>query len=203
METLIWYSVPGAIASIAIIATNPELFATDGSKVLATLAVPILGFFLHQFYRVLFEARKGFGHKSRTALDHIQNEIASKCGIADCDRDKAFLIWEITFYDDQFPSSLREHIRGAWHYILSFRSAVFAAILGVSWITFQYCVGTKQLHLVKVSAVEVMFGIVFALKARYTHKSLMRQELAATFRWHELFAATCERLLTMPAASRR
>ena len=167
------------------------------------MAVPALGFFLHQFYRVLFEACGGFANKSRTALDHIQNEIALNGGITDCDRDKAFLIWEITFYDDGFLSPFRDHDRGAWHYILSFRSAVFAAALGLSWTIFRYSVGTKQLHLLAVAAVEFALGVVFALKSRTSYQSLVRQELAAVFRWRELFATTCERLQKLPAATRR
>jgi hypothetical protein len=87
METLIWFSVPGAILGIAIIAASPTLVQSDGSKFLAAVAVPVFGFFVHQFYRVLFEVRGGFSCKTRTALDRIQNEIASNSGIVDCDRD--------------------------------------------------------------------------------------------------------------------
>jgi len=79
---------------------------------------------------------------------------------------------------------------------LSFRSAVFAAGLGLSWAIFRYFLDMKQHHLLAIAALEAAFGAVFALKAHASHESLIKQELAAALKWHELFAATCERLHT-------
>lgn len=103
METLLWFSLPGAILAIAVIGTNPTLVQSEGGKFLAAIAVPAAGFGIHQFYRVLFEVSGGFERKSRIALDHIQSKIEPKSGSKESKRNKAFLIWEITFYSDEFP----------------------------------------------------------------------------------------------------
>ncbi len=198
MENLIWFSAPGAVLAIAIICTNPGLVKTDVSGFLAAVAVPVLGFGIHQFYRLLFEMTGGFARKSRPALKHIQNVIAPENGIENCDREKAFLIWETTFYSDEFPSSFRDHNRGAWHYILSFQSTALAAVLGASWIGVSYCIGSRPSHPAEFVLGEVAAGIVFALKGHYTYQSLMKQELASTFAWYSLFAKTSEALQEMP-----
>ncbi len=198
METFIWFSVPGAVLLCAIVITHPALIQSEGNKVLGAVAVPTLGFGVHQFYRLVFEILGGFEGKWRTALNRIQSEFAPNSGIEDCKRRKAFLIWETTFYGDKFPSAFRDHNRGAWRYILSFQSTVFAAALALGWTVLWYCLGGRQQHLGATVALEVLVGLVFALKAEYTRKSIVRQEYAATFAWCRLFAKTCEMLQKMP-----
>ena len=94
-------------------------------------------------------------------------------------------------------SAFREHDRGAWHYILSFRGTVFAAVLGLLWTAFWYFAQGRQPRLLAVAAAEVAVGLAFAFKAKYSYKSLVRQEVAATFVWYELFVTTCEKLQKM------
>ena len=119
MESLIWFSIPGAVLVFAIVSTNQAWFQSDGSKVLAAVAVPAVGFCVHQLYRLLFELNGGFESKSRIALTRIQSEFAPKGKFKSRKLPKAFLIWETTFYSNEFPSPFRDHDRGAWRYILS------------------------------------------------------------------------------------
>jgi hypothetical protein len=198
METLLWFSLPGAILAIAVIGMDPILVQSEGSKFLAAAVVPAVGFGVHQFYRILFEVSGGFKRKSRTALDHIQSKIAPNSGIKDCKREKAFLIWETTFYSDEFPSPFRDHDRGTWHYILSFQSAAFAAALSLCWLGFSYWIRAKQSHLATIAVIEVVIGLIFALKSKTSYVSLIRQELAVTFIWCDLFTKTSEKIRDMP-----
>jgi hypothetical protein len=197
METLIWYSAPGAVLAIAILDIWPALIKTDGSSFLVAVALPVLGFGIHQFYRLLFEITRGFERQSRPALKRIRDEIASKNGIANCSPKKAFLIWETTFYGNGIPTPFREHDRNAWHFILSFESTALAAALGVCSLVLSCCFGARPSHLAWIVLAEALIGVIFALKAHFTYQSLMRQELVSTFVWYDAFAKTCEMLQTM------
>lgn len=81
---------------------------------------------------------------------------------------------------------------------MSFQSAAFAAALSLGWVGFFYWIGAKRHHLGAITVIEVVFGLIFDLKSKSTYKSLMRQELAVTFVWDDLFGKIREKIQKMP-----
>ena len=126
MNELIWFSIPGAVLLYAARILFPSLRASPDALVIA--AAPVIGFLFHQLYRTLFELCGGWESPRRAVLSAIRSAYA----ISDTDRHTIFLIWETTIYSDGIPDGFRDHDRGTWHYIMSFRSiSLSAALAGI------------------------------------------------------------------------
>jgi hypothetical protein len=177
MEQLIWFSVPGSIVLYAIYLLVPNVGAAPPALLVGT--APMLGFVIHQTYRTLFEACRGWESQRRPVLTLIQQAYK----LEKAQRHTAFLIWETNFYSDNIPAAFRDHNRNMWHYVMSFRSASFAAAAAAAALALSVvlrCTQTPPLLTVVGFAV---LGGMFWLKGRLTYLSLTRQEEAA-FRLH-------------------
>ena len=205
MDRLIWFSMPGAVLVPAIVACVPELSnfkITEGEAVLLAITIPFVGFVLHQVYRMLFEATGSFARGSRPVIRPIQQEYSASAPNTKVSRKDAFLIWEITFYSEPFPNSFREHDRGAWHYVFSFWSVSFAALIAMASLVL--CGLPVELNSVTPIALhpqtlllvgELAMFIVFYIKGKQTFDSLMRQEVAAFWRHRHAFDQTADAIL--------
>ncbi|MBI3799287.1 MAG: hypothetical protein HY268_20270 [Deltaproteobacteria bacterium] len=203
LEQLIWYTVPGALVVAAMLLVWPHVLQPDGMTALIIAGTPLLGFVIHQAYRLFFEWRGGFTQESRRSLDILWQAIARPCGFENSDHryTKSFLIWEITFYGEEIPEGFRGHDRGAWHYILSFRasswSSFFAAFILVWAILWRTYTNTQQgslFYLIIAALVAVAVGFIFCFKGKQTHESLMNQEIAVIYRYAEKFSETARKL---------
>jgi hypothetical protein len=195
MEELIWFSIPGALLATAIMTVWPETIDTEPKAIVWVILVPAIGFVVHQLYRLIFEASGGYARKSRSVLQHIINLTDHK-DIKD--NKKAFLVWEIAFYSDKFPVAFRDHDRGAWHYILSFWSISFSAVIscllcGVGFVL----VSSIGVRVLLVAIGELIIAIIFYLKGRSTYKSLIQQEVAILYTNKDLFLSVLGNLREM------
>jgi len=176
MKQLIWFSVPGAFLVFAFVVTYP---GSVGPHAVAALiaGTPVIGFLLHQGFRVVFELCKGFESQHRSVL----NQIADDFGLQGKDRlRQAFEIWEITFYGKDFPPAFRDHDRGAWHYILSFWSGALAGPIGLILLAVLTCWYDSHVRLAIFTVAPLSVSVVIlALKGYQTYRSLVAQELAA------------------------
>lgn len=173
MNDLIWFSIPGAIALYALY----FLFPTLGTAPAAVLvgAAPVLGFIIHQAYRMIFEWFEGWESPRRPVIALIQQAY----GITKAQKRTAFLIWETTFYSDRMPEAFRDHNRGMWHYVMSFRSVCLAAgASSIALVLVPFCAGIARPPIWTVIGFAIT-TLVFWLKGRFTYLSLIRQEVAA------------------------
>jgi hypothetical protein len=143
----------------------------------------MLGFVLHQAYRTLFEAFRGWESPRRPVLALIRDAY----GIGETQEHTPYLIWEITFYSDDLPGPFRDHVRGVWHYIMSFRSVSFAAGLSAVALIVPWLLKLPDRPSLLAVAGFVLLAALFWLKARLTYLSLGRQELVAFQRYREAF----------------
>lgn len=184
MSELIWFSIPGSlvVATLLYVGRWPDIDKV-GNALLTAGAVPLIGFIIHQGFRCLFEQWVGFQWRGRRVISEIQQHWQAD----NIDQRRAFLIWESTFYSDDFPESFREHDRGAWHYILSFWSGAFAAGLTVLVVSIWYsCVA---------SLVLIVVGVVLGVKGYQTWDSLCDQELQMFRRYRHLFQESRDALI--------
>jgi hypothetical protein len=194
MEELIWFSMPGAVFVAAVVALWPEAVDTDPKAILLVILVPLAGFVLHQLYRLLFEWTGGYARKSRSVIHYIKDKLAPQKGVELEELREAFMVWELTFYGDEFPAAFRSHDRRAWHYILSFwsiaLSGIIASLLGALWCCFKSC---SALHLgVALSGLAV--AALFYLKGGSTYDSLVEQEEELAMSRADLFYPALEKL---------
>jgi hypothetical protein len=162
---------------------------------------PLLGFVIHQIYRLYFEWRGGFAQESRRSLDILWQVIARPCGFQNPEHryTKSFLIWEVTFYSDGIPESFRNHDRGAWHYIISFKSSFYSSLLATLTlfiaITYRCYNNTLQDNLLfLVGAIMIVIAFILCFKGKQTHESLMDQEIAVIYRYAKEFSETARKL---------
>jgi len=187
MNELIWFSVPGAIVLVALSLSGGDVLPKDGTALVGL--APVVGFTIHQLFRVVFEAAGGWHWKHRSVV----TEIASAYGLRE--RHDAFLVWELAFYSNDIPEPFRAHDRGAWHYTLSFLSCTLAAVLSGMLLAFLppgVCVLNLQSTLL---ATALLFGI----KAYQTFRVLNRQEVALFTTHRETFNTVRDRLFPPPS----
>lgn len=170
MNELIWFSIPGAIVLGALgIAIPPDFYDLSTDTIPAFIvAIPVLGFIIHQLWRTIFEFLLGgyASEKTRTVI----SDLMKKYGLTN---KSAYLVWELTFYSDKFPDSFRQHNRGAWHYIMSFSSCALACLLALIIVAIS-CICFKGWIIILFLFLCVMFFI----KAWTTLKSINSQESA-------------------------
>lgn len=130
MEELIWFSIPGAVLAISVVLVWPTVIETPTNAILLATLVPVIGFIIHEFYRLIFELSGGFARKSRLVLHGIIL-LANHVDVPLSNLKQAHLIWVLTFYSDDFPKAFRDHGRGTWHYIFSFWSICVSAIISL------------------------------------------------------------------------
>lgn len=190
MLELIWFSIPGAVFIFAAYSLWPAV--ADSEPILLIILVPIAGFVIHQSFRLLFEIYGGYSRKSRDALIYIQGLVNEKHKMQ-IDIKQAFIIWELAFYSDKISSSFRDHDRGAWHYILSFWSVSFSALLSsvmILWVS-----NLDSIHLLYVFVFELFIAVMFFYKANLTHRSLLLQEKAIVQLDNDAFLDVAEKIL--------
>lgn len=193
MNELIWYSIPGAVVTYVIYLFFPGLLhETTGDKggaIAGVLATPIFGFVAHQFFRTLFEA---FRIWERPCCRSVLRHISVKYKPSDKDHG-SFLIWDLTFYSQVFPQSLKDHQRSMWHFTLSFWSVAFTSLLGLgALVVARLCGWTFDDSLCWPLCILVFLVALFTSKGFLTYQQLMREELE-TFRIYEkLFEATAK-----------
>ncbi len=187
--------MPGFVAVGSVAVLWPSTLATGEGVAVLALAAPALGFALHQFFRVGFEATGGFARRSRTSLDALMELAQSEQHRVD--RWQAFMAWEVTFYGSAVPEAFRSHDRGGWHYILSFWSIAFAA--GVSFVlaVVAMLAGFAQcgwLSLAGLVVGQAVVGLGFFWKGRQTFSVLVAQETAVIRLYRDAFADTLRKL---------
>jgi hypothetical protein len=194
VEELIWFSMPGAVIVMAVITVWPSTVDSDSKVLLWVVLVPVIGFIIHQLYRLIFESTGGFARKSRKVLRYISTVLAPRENIAVPNLERAFLIWETTFYSGDFPAPFRDHNRGTWHYILSFWSISLSAILALLLCLIGYFVITPNVNILLVAIGELFISVLFYLKGRSSYQSLVKQEIAVVHNREELFLTTLKKL---------
>lgn len=177
MNELIWFSIPGAVGLCALHLAFPN--SDWNNKVLVIASAPVLGFTVHQLYRTIFEARRGWETDRRPVLALIRKEYK----IRTSNKQMPFLIWETTFYSNAIPDSFRQHNRNSWHYVMSFWSVAFTSFVsGLALACVPAFWQTSGMAVVQLALFAGLF-ILFWYKGRLTHSSLTEQECAA-FRLH-------------------
>ena len=194
MEELIWFSIPGAVFTIALVTIFPSLIESDAKSVVLALSVPVTGFIIHELFRLLFELTGGFARKSRKVIDFLMQEIAPTENIKLSSRESAFMVWEITFYSDGIPSSFLNHDRGAWHYLLSFWGISMTAFIAACFCLIAYFVVRQGTIPIWVALFEALVGVTFYWKGLTTYRSLVEQEIAIVKMHKELFVKTLKAL---------
>lgn len=195
MESLIWFSMPGAILTATIALLWPATIAETSRATLMALATPLIGFVLHQAFRVWFEASGRFARNSRRSIDDILT-IARSIDMQ-LTRDQAFLVWETTFYSSSFPASFRDHDRGAWHYILSFWGMGFAAGVSSIFLIFCFLSGMSSVSFSTLAIALVLMvtiGLLLYWKAKQTYRALLDEECAMIRLHRNLFIETLKSL---------
>lgn len=188
MDQLIWFSIPGAVFLFAVASIFPTSFNTEPKIIILVASVPVVGFIIHQTFRLIFELTGGFARKSRKVLAYLSTRFSEHEG-SRIDNVKAFLIWETTFYSSKFPAAFRDHDRGSWHYILSFWSICASALIaGVFCVVFFFV--TRQVNLLWVGIGEFAIALIFWLKGNTSYRSLNNQEVWVVRSNYELFAET-------------
>lgn len=192
MEQLLWYSIPGAVLGLPIACIRPEIFSSSSHSIIAVVLLPVIGFIFHQFFCLCFERTGGFARKSRKSLDCIKKELTRQENAEDLDQNRAFLVWEITFYGKEFPAAFFDHDRRCWHYILSFWSIALAAFVVFALVTLSLLFHVANYPLFLLALVELILSLVFYLKGKSTYDNLIRQEIAVFRRHKELFQDTLD-----------
>ncbi len=169
MEQLIWFSIPGAL----LCATLFVVCSSSADEIVLWIAVaPVIGFVVHQVFRLGFEVAGGFASKRRKVLYHIIQDLEV------VSYKQAFLVWEVTFYSNDMPASFRDHDRGAWHYILSFWGISLAAFVSLGLCLLGYLLVAHRSDVLYMALAQLVVLVIFALKGWTTYQSLMEQELA-------------------------
>lgn len=197
MQELIWFSIPGFVMAAAIVAVWPSSIDSEPKTVLWIVLVPVIGYIIHQLFRLIFEATDGFARKSRTVLHHISTVLAPRENIPAPDLKQAFLVWETVFYSDEFPAPFRDHDRGAWHFILSFWSISFSATIALILCLIDYFFISSDEYLLGIAFGEFSIALIFYLKGGSTYQSLTRQETAIVYNYEKIFLATLKKLKDM------
>lgn len=188
VEELIWYSIPGVITAVAIIAVWPHLVDCQAKAILGILFIPTLGFIVHQIFRLIFEKHMGgFAPESRRAVRFVR-ELA-KIEDVQLSHQEAYVVWATAHYDARYPSAFRQHDARCWHYILSLQGAALAAALGGlialgAW--FVCC----RFSLLGLGVVEFGLAYFFYLKARSTYEMVQDEEVAVVRNNECLFRQT-------------
>lgn len=189
MKELIWYSMPGALLMTAIAIVWPESIDTDGKRLVFAALIPLVGFAVHQAFRTAFEATGGYERKSRKVLGTIVATLAPTAGRVLSSRHQAFLVWETSFYSDDFPAPFREHDRDAWHFILSFWGMALAGFTGTLVFLGAYFFQATHHRLLVAALIEFAIAGMFTAKGWLTYRSLVAQEEAVAQQSPDVFSA--------------
>lgn len=197
MDKLIWFSIPGAILILPLVLLLPQGFLErDWVVGIILIDIPIIGFIIHQLWRLFFELFGGYTSNNRKVISEIKTKWNLKRKKEKGEKDLAFLVWELTFYSHEFDEAFRSHDRGAWHYIMSFYSCSLASLLGMMIFIFNY-MAIKQIVISTywlLLGVYLLLTILFFWKAILTKASLESQEVGM-FRLREgLFEKTLREL---------
>jgi hypothetical protein len=168
MNELIWFSIPGAIFLI-LLSVLGCLSCVPDSLIIGL--APVIGFFIHQIYRCFFELCGGWSRPSRSIIKRLKTDYSVD------NPKKAFLIWEMTFYSNDIPEPFRSHDRGAWHYVMSFRSCSLVSSVSAA-ITFFLIISCCKTEFCLPFLGFLFAAIVFWMKAHLTFLSIEKQEIA-------------------------
>jgi len=148
------------------------------------------GYCFHQIYRAIWEGCwGGFWTRERRSLDRLIEKFNSSAKNDKLDssetsgRKKAFLAWEHVFYHD-LRKEFVDHDRGAWHYILSFRTVSWACWISALFILAQILWALKDTTVIGCSLFPlfvtflmlVVTGAFLCWKSMLTLKSIVEQE---------------------------
>jgi hypothetical protein len=207
LQELIWFSIPGFTIVAAIVAVWPAwaIMQIDSSSAVVSapkvalliVLVPVVGFIVHQIFRLIFEKKGGFARKSRKVLHHISKVLAPRENIAVSDLKSAFLIWETVFYSDEFPAAFRDHDRRSWHFIISFWTISFSAFIAILICIVGYLFTSPDYLLLGITVLELLISPIFYLKGKSTYQSLIDQEIAVVYDNEEIFLTTLKKLKDM------
>jgi len=190
VEKLIWFSIPGSfIVAACIISGCPENYCSENIALYIGAAV-VVGFVVHQCFRCFFEGFGMFDGRVSPCFRKVIKEIYVSMDVKKhhcCCDTTAFLIWECTFYGKDFPEGFRDHDCRSWHYIISFWSCSFAAVIAAV-ITF--CSSNNCWALIFVGV-----GIMLFFKGLLTWCSICKQEVLIFRRHRDLFDENEEALL--------
>lgn len=197
MQELIWFSIPGFVMAATIIAIWPSTIDSEPKTVLWIVLLPVMGFIVHQLFRLIFEVTGGFARKSRKVLHHISKVLALRENIPIPNLQQAFLVWEAVFYSEEFPAAFRDHDRNAWHFILSFWSVSISAIIAFILCLIGYFFISPDNNFLGIACGEFSIALIFFLKGRSTYKSLIQQETAIVYNYEKIFLDTLKKLSDM------
>ncbi len=167
---------------VAIAILYPGIITNSHGAPVCIASVPVMGFIIHQAFRLCFEVTGGFARRTRKVVGYIAKECKMETNKNISKLEHAFMVWESSFYSDNFPSSFREHDRGTWHYVLSFWSIAFAACLAlfvvIAHLIVYPCYYRGNGTIIISIIFEVFICICFYAKGNKTYNSLIKQEVA-------------------------
>jgi hypothetical protein len=190
LEQIIWYTIPGFILMVPLVLYYPSFLHEEGASLWFGLLALTGGYCFHQIYRAIWEGCcDGFWTRERRSLDRLIEKFNSSAkngklnSSKTCDRKKAFLAWEHVFYHE-LRKEFVDRDRGAWHYILSFRTVSCACWVSALLILLKVFVALickaeigSSFALLGISCVVLTAtGAFLYWKARLTLRSIVEQE---------------------------
>jgi hypothetical protein len=178
MNELIFVSIPGFIVVLSIIGIWPEIITStsDQKFVVLALMTPLLGYILHQVYRLFFEITGGYSRKSRAVVRYIVEKLAPQECMS-VSYLQAYLVWEISLYDTKDFSNFLPHVSKTWHFTLAFWVTTFASIIGIIFtLCFSYYLHTP-INLF-IMGLQGILGIIFWRRGFNIYETLNEQEVA-------------------------
>ena len=121
LDELLFYTFPGGILLGGILIAFPVL-RESGHTALLIASVPVLGFVLHSFERVVFDVGGGYFRTYREVIKEL-HEYFSR----DLKPDELLKQWDMYRYSDDFPAKLAQHTKRTWHFAHGLCSCTYAA----------------------------------------------------------------------------
>jgi len=178
MNELIFFSVPGFIVALSVIGIYPDIITSTSSQKIVALALitPLLGYILHQVFRLFFENTGGYSRKSRAVVKYIVEKLAPQESMS-VSYLQAYLVWEIALHDTKDFSNFLTHVSKTWHFTLSFWITTFSSIVGIIFtLCFSYYLHTTaNLFILSLQGI---LGLIFLQRGFNIYKTLNEQEVA-------------------------
>jgi len=179
---LIYFTIPGLVAT-TITYFWFELPFSEAQTIAFLSTSPIFGYAAHQLFRLFFEVTGNRGHwrESRTVITEII-QVCSKKKLLE--RQTAFLIWEISIYDEKISDHFLKHDARMWRFIISHWSLAFVSLLLFSalGVIGLICIGLANLSPAQVSILAILsIAVVLFRAAGYQVLDLLNIQEVAYF----------------------
>lgn len=196
---VLWYFIPGGVVIVSLLISVDDLHVDKGDIGGIVLLTPVLGYFVHQVWRAVFEATKMYCWKERESMVILYEDLPN-CRYLPPKKERtepstsdllgAYMIWELTFHSGRMPEKIWERNQKAWHYFQAFGGVAAGNLFAALAVWILMVLEFQMTHPWPVIVTNVIMLAISICKAILTYRFTGKSESSIYHYYREEFCST-------------